>query len=191
MEAPVNRSLSVPLEATVAEKTRFGDGLVRAIRSSSILSAVAGPLAASYLRSIDPIATFAQKALSRVGLCRLARDTWEFRVVWRQGFEDKICTLARDRTLEGIDVVLGFYVDMGYALPSDPKETLYSRLMDALSKDTALVAEMADLQKLPISRQALQRRLLALDAGVERHLAALAHDIVMGHFACVVHGGVE
>jgi hypothetical protein len=190
---PVNRLISFPLQPTAAEKVWFGDDLLRAIQSSFVLSAIARPLAAGYLRSIDPIAIFAQHAFSVLGLRRAERSVWEFRLGWRQWFEDKACAMARDRVLESIEVVLGFYEDMGYLLRRNSKDRLYSRLMNALAEDKAFIAEMAELQKLPVGRSALQRRLLALDVGVEKHMAALAHDMVMTRaaFGGVAFGGVQ
>jgi hypothetical protein len=190
---PVNRLISFPLQPTAAEKVWFGDDLLRAIQSSVVLSFIARPLAAGYLRAVDPIALFAQHAFGAIGLHRAERSAWEFRLGWRQWFEDKVCAMARNHTMEGIDVVLGFYADMGYLLLPNSKEELYLRLMGTLSEDSALLAEMADLQKLPVGRLALQRRLLALDAGVERHMADLAHEMVMAPavFEGVASGGVQ
>jgi hypothetical protein len=190
---PVNRLISFPLQAPAAEKVWFGGDLLRAIQSRVVLSAIARPLAAGYLRSIDPIGIFAQRVFATFGLRQAERLVWEFRLGWRQWFEDKVCAMARDHTMEGIDVVLGFYADMGYLLLPNAKEELYSRLMGSLCEDSVLLAEMADLQKLPIGRLALRRRLQALDAGVERHMADLAHEMVMAPavFEGVVSGGVQ
>jgi hypothetical protein len=191
----VNRLICFPLQApaTVDGRISFGEGLLRAIQSSVVLGPIARLLAAGYLRSIEPTAIFTQHVFSALGLRRAERLAWEVRLGWRQWFEDKVCTLARDRILEGIDVVLGFYADMGYLLLPNPKEELYSRLTGALCEDPVLLAEMADLQKLPIGQLALQRRLLALDAGVERHMADLAHEMVMAPivFEGVASGGVQ
>jgi hypothetical protein len=186
----VSRSVSLPLDASVGAvgNVCFGERLLRAIQSSVVLSVIARLLAAGYLRSIDPIGIFAQRVFSTLGLRRAEHLAREFRVGWRQWFEDKVCVMAHDRTMEGVDVVLGFYRDMGYFLTSDLREKLYVRLMNALSGDGAFIAEMVELQKLPVGRLALQRRLLALDAGVEKHMAALAHEMVM---TPIVLDGVE
>jgi hypothetical protein len=192
---PVNKLISFPLQApaTAAEKVWFGDDLLRAIQSNVVLNAIARGLAAGYLRSIDLIAILAQHAFGALGLRRAERLVWEFRLGWRQWFEDKACAIARDRILEGIEVVLGFYADMGYLLPRNSKDKLYSRLMNALAEDKALIAEMVDLQKLPVGRFALAQRMLALDVGVERHMAGLAHDLVTTRtmFGGVASGGVQ
>jgi hypothetical protein len=160
--------------------------------SRSALLAIVRLIAAGYIRSIDPIEMLAQRFFTTLGLRRAEHTVWEFRTVWRQWFEDRICAMAHDRILRGIDVVLGFYADTGYLLLPNPKEELYLRLMGALCEDSMFLAEMADLQKLPVGRLALQRRLLALDAGVERHLADLAHEMVMDPtmFEGVASGGV-
>ena len=136
------------------------------------------------------LALFAQRLARRLGLRRVEQCAFEIRVGWRQWFEDKLCLVAQTRVLEGIECVLDFYSDMGYLLPPDPISELYSRLMDALCEDTALIAEMGELQKLPISSKAMQLRILAFDAGVEKHMAALAHEVVMGDMA-VISGGVR
>jgi hypothetical protein len=191
MKGIAGESMSLPIKtsAGAAENDWFGKRLPREIQSSVI----ARLIAAGYLRSIDPLAIFGQHAFGVIGLRRAERSAREFRLGWRQWFEDKVCTMARDRILEGIDVVLGFYADMGYLLLPNPKEELYLRLMAALSEDPAFLAEMVDLQKLPIGRLALQRRLTALDAGVERHMADLAHEMVMDPtmFEGVASGGVQ
>jgi hypothetical protein len=159
----------------------------------SVLLAILRLIAAGYIRSIDPIGMLAQRFFTTLGLRRAEHAVWEFRTVWRQWFEDRTCAMAHDRILRGIDVVLGFYADTGYLLLPSPKEELYFRLMGALYEDPAFLAEMADLQKLPIGRLALQRRLEALDAGVERHMADLAHEMVMdpAMFEGVASGGVQ
>ena len=72
---------------------------------------------------------------------------------------------------------------MGYLLPASPEKILYSRLAGSLAQDKVFTVEMAELQKLPVGRTALQRRILALDSAVERHISALAHDVVVGHMA--------
>lgn len=190
----MGRSVSLALDASsVAGNVWFGERLLSAIQSSFVLSPIARLLAAGYLRSIDPVAIFAQRVFSALGLRRAERLAWEFRLGWRQWFEDKVCTMAHDRILESVDVVGGFYTSFDYSVPPDLQEKLYSRLVDALSTDTALSAEMVKLQKLPVGRLALQRRLLAVDAGVERYMAPLAHDMVIGHFAFddVASGGVQ
>ena len=191
----MSRSVSLPLDASVsaAGEAQFSSRLLQRYCAVFPLARSRGFLAAGYLRAVDPIALFAQRVFCMFGLRRAERLAWEFRVGWRQWFEDKVCTMARDRTLEGIDVVLGFYADMGYLLLPNPKEELYSRLMCALREDSVFLAEMADLQRLPIGRLALQRRLLALDAGVERHMADLAHEMVMAPtvFEGVASGGVQ
>jgi hypothetical protein len=161
------------------EKAQFSDRLLRAIEDSFVLSAIARLLAAGYLRSVDPVVLFVQSLASMFGLRHAAYFAWEIRLGWRQGFEDKICAITHARILASIDVVLDFYGDQGSLLPPRPKDVLYSRLVDALSEDRLLAAEMAELQKLPIGRAAFQRRILALDAGVELHLAALMHEMVM------------
>jgi hypothetical protein len=190
MKGIAGESMSIPINASAgtAGTDWFGKRLPREIQ----FSVIARLIAAGYLRSIDPIAIVAQQAFGAIGLRRAERSAREFRLGWRQWFEDKVCTMARDRILEGIDVVLGFYADMGYLLLPNPKEELYLRLMGALSEDPTFLAEMAYLQKLPIGRLALQRRLLALDAGVERHMADLAHEMVMDPtiFEGVASGGV-
>lgn len=155
-----------------------------------VCNAIKRSLAAAYLRSVDPLALFAQRLARRLGLRRVEQCAFEIRVGWRQWFEDKLCLVAQTRVLEGIECVLDFYSDMGYLLPPDPISELYSRLMDALCEDTALIAEMGELQKLPISSKAMQLRILAFDAGVEKHMAALAHEVVMGDMA-VISGGVR
>jgi hypothetical protein len=191
----VNRFVSLPLGApvVVAGKVRFSERLLRAIQCNFALSTFSRLLAAGYLRSVDPIALCAQRAFRLFRLRHAEYQAWEFRIYWRQRFEDKLCAMARGRTLASIDVVLTFYTDLGYLLPPRSKDVLYSRLMNALEEDTALGAEMATLQKMPIGVTALRRRILALDAGVERHMAALAHDMVMRPVACdgVVSGGVQ
>jgi hypothetical protein len=155
-----------------------------------VCNAIKRSLAAAYLRSVDPLALFAQRLACRLGLRRVEQSVFEIRVGWRQWFEDKLCSVAQTRILEGIECVLDFYSDMGYLLPPDPISELYSRLMDALCEDAALIAEMGELQKLPISSNAMQQRILAFDAGVEKHMAALAHEVVMGDMA-VISGGVR
>ena len=158
-----------------------------------LLGAIRRLLAAGGLRSIDPIALFAQRLARKFGLRQLECSAFEIRIGWRQWFEDKLCTITQARILEGIDVVLGFYADMGHLLPPGSEDVLYSRLTNALSEDAVLIAEMAELQKLPIGTTALQRRILALDAGVELHMATLAHDMVMSDsgFESAILGGVE
>ena len=150
-------------------------------------------LTAGGLRSIDPIALFVQGLAQKFGLRQIERSVFEIRIGWRQWFEDKLCTITEARILEGIDVVLGFYADMGHLLPPGSKDVLYSRLTNALSEDAVLIAEMAELQKLPIGTTALQRRILALDAGVELHMAGLAHGLVMtdSGFDSGMSGGVD
>jgi hypothetical protein len=191
----VSRSVSLPLgsRVVVAGNVWFGGRLLRAIQSNFVLSAIARLLAAGYLRSVDSTALFAQGALNLVGLHRSACQIWKFRRDWRQWFEDKICAIARLRILASVDVVLGFYADIGYLLPPHSKEVLCSRLMGSLSEDSVLAAEIAELQKLPIGPASFQRRILALDASVELHMAVLAHDIVGGHspFDGVVSGGIR
>jgi hypothetical protein len=150
-------------------------------------------LAAGFIRSIDPIALFAQRLARKVGLRQLECSVFEIRIGWRQWFEDKLCTITEARILEGIDCVLNFYADIGHLLPPGSKDVLYSRLTNALSEDTVLIAEMAELQRMPISTTALQKRILALDAGVELHMAPLAHDMVMSDsgFDSAISGGGE
>ena len=157
------------------------------------LGAIRRHLAAGFLRSIDPIVLFVQRLARNLGLRQLECSVFEIRIGWRQWFEDKLCTITEARILEGIDVVLGFYADMGHLLPPGSKDVLYSRLTNALSEDAVLMAEMAKLQKLPIGTTALQRRILALDAGVELHMASLAHDLVMtdSGFDSAISGGVR
>ena len=157
------------------------------------LGAIRRLLAAAGLRSVDPIALFAQRTAKRFGLRQLECSVFDIRIGWRQWFENKLCTITQARILEGIDVVLGFYADMGHLLPPGSKDVLYSRLTNALSEDAVLVAEMANLQKLPIGTTALQRRILALDAGVELHMAGLAHDLVLtdSGFDSTISGGVR
>jgi hypothetical protein len=191
----VSRSVCLPLDPSVvvAGNVWLGERLLSAIRSSIVLSAIARLLAAGYLRSIDLIALFAQRAMNLVGLHRPACRIWEFRRDWRQWFEDKVCMLAQARILASVDAVEGFYRTFDYSVPPDLQEKLYARLIDALSSDTVLSVEMVELQKLPIGLFALKRRLLALDAGVERYIAPLAYDMVIGHFAFddVASGGVQ
>jgi len=79
-----------------------------------------------------------------------------------------------------VDLVLDFYADMGYGLPFGSQGVLDSRLTRALGNDALLIAQMAELQKLPIGAKALRLRLLALDACVERHMPALAHNTIVG-----------
>jgi hypothetical protein len=160
-------------------KAKFSDRLLRAIECVFAAGAIGRLVAAGYLRSVDPVAWFVQKLAGMFGLRRAAYFAWEIRVMWRQLFEDRICAITNTRILASIDVVLDFYSDTGYRLPSRPKDELYSRLVDSLSEDRLLAAEMAQLQKMPIGRAAFQRRILALDAGVELHLAALVHEMVM------------
>ena len=157
------------------------------------LGAIRRLLANACLRSIDPIVLFVQRLARKFGLRQLECSVFEIRIGWRQWFEDKLCTITQARILEGIDVVLGFYADMGHLLPPGSKDVLYSRLTNALSEDAVLMAEMAELQKLPIGTTALQKRILALDAGVELHMAPLAHDMVMrdSGFDSTISGGVE
>ena len=157
------------------------------------LPAIRRLLAAGGLRSVDPLALFVQRMARKFGLRQLECSVFEIRIGWRRWFEDKLCTIAQARILEGIDVVLGFYADMGHLLPPGSKDVLYLRLTNALSEDAVLIAEMAELQKLPIGTTALQRRILALDAGVELHMATLAHDMVMSDsgFDSAISGGVE
>jgi hypothetical protein len=173
--------------------SRSVERLLSAIQSSIVLGAIARLLAAGYLRSIDSMAMFAQRALNLVGLRRYACQVWEFRRDWRQWFEAKICAIARQRILASVDIALGFYADMGYLLPPRSKEMLCARLMGSLSEDSVLAAEIAELQKLPIGLASFQRRILALDASVELHMAVLAHDIVGGDgpFDGVVSGGIR
>ena len=191
----MSRSVSLPLDASVSapREAQFRSRLLQTLLCGFPVGAIARLLAAGYLRAVDPITLFAHRVFSTLGLRRAERLAWEFRVGWRHWFENKVCTMARDRTLEDIDVVLGFYADMGYLLLPNPKEELYLRLMCALREDSVFLAEMADLQRLPIGRLALQRRLLALDAGVERHMADLAHEMVMAPtvFEGVASGGVQ
>ena len=160
-------------------KAKFSDRLLRAIECVFAAGTIGRLVAAGYLRSVDSVAWFVQKLAGMFGLRQAAYFAWEIRVAWRQRFEDRICAITHARTLASIDVVLDFYGDMGYLLPSRPKDELYSRLVDVLSEDSLLAAEMAELQKLPIGRAAFQRRILALDAGVELHLAALMHEMVI------------
>jgi hypothetical protein len=194
-ESPLTRFASISLYEypAAAGKARFSDRLLSAIQSNIVLNAIARLLAAGYLRSIDATALFAQGALNLVGRHRSACQMWEFRRDWRQWFEDKICAIARLRILANVDVVLGFYADMGYLLPPHSKEVLCSRLVGSLSEDSVLAAEIAELQKLPIGPASFERRILALDASVELHMAVLAHDIVGGHspFDGVVSGGIR
>lgn len=191
----MTKFVSLPLDEHpgATGKAQFSDRLLRAIQCIFAPDTIGRVVAAGYLRSIDPMAVFAQRALSFVGLRRPAYQIWEFRVGWRQWFEDKICAITNARILASIDVVLDFYGDMGYLLPSRPKDELYSRLVYALSGDRLLAAEVAELQKLPIGPAAFQRRILALDAGVEVHLAALMYEMVRSHpeLNGVVSGGVQ
>jgi hypothetical protein len=161
-----------------AGKAKFSDRLLGATEYIFAAGTIGRVVAAGYLRSVDPIAWFVQKLAGMFGLRPAAYFAWEIRVAWRQWFEDRICAITNTRILASIDVVLDFYADTGYRLPSRPKDELYSRLVDALSEDRLFAAEMAELQKLPIGRAAFQRRILALDGGVELHLAALMHEMV-------------
>lgn len=160
-------------------KAKFSDRLLGAIEYIFAAGTIGRVVAAGYLRSVDPIAWFVQKLAGMFGLRRAAYFAWEIRVALRQWFEDRVCAITHERIVASIDVVLDFYADTGYRLPSRPKDELYSRLVDALSEDRLFAAEMAELQKLPIGRAAFQRRILALDAGVELHLAALMHEMVI------------
>jgi hypothetical protein len=189
----VNRSVSLPFDTPPSAAGKLCERLPRSMRNILAFSVIQRLLAAAYLRSIDPIALFVQRLARKFGLRQLECSAFEIRIGWRQWFEDKLCTITQARILEGIDVVLGFYADMGHLLPPGSKDELYSRLTNALSEDAVLIAEMAELQKLPIGTTALQRRILALDAGVEQHMATLAHDMVMSDsgFESAISGGVE
>jgi hypothetical protein len=196
--SPVIKFVSIPLDEHpgATGKAEFSDRLLGAIESIFAAGTIGRVVAAGYLRSVDPVVLFAQSLAGMFGFRQAAYFAWEIRVRWRQLFEDKICAIMHTRILGSIDVVLDFYGDMGYLLPPRPKDVLYSRLVDALGEDGLLAAELAELQKLPIGRAAVQRRILALDAGVELHLAALMHEMVMvpsttrwnGFRRCPVHG---
>lgn len=190
----MSRFASIPLETSTnaAEKARLGDRFVTGMQRTFAFGAN-GYFLAVYLRSVDLIAWLAQRALRLFGLHRAEYLIWEFRVGWRQWFEHKVCAISHARVLSSIDVVLAFYRDMGYLLPASPEKILYSRLAGSLAQDKVFTVEMAELQKLPVGRTALQRRILALDSAVERHISALAHDVVVGHMALkgVAPGGVR
>lgn len=182
----MNRDISLALDgdAGAVDSVQFGDRLKAVAHRVFTFGEFGRLLAACYLRSVDPIALAIQRLAGIFGLRTIQREAWEFRVYWRQCFEDKVCALAHDRTLAGVNVVLGFYADMGYVLPSCAQEMLYSRLIGALREDARFIAQLDELQRLPIGAKALQRRLLALDAGVERHMPALAHNVVVGRMSC-------
>jgi hypothetical protein len=175
------RSLGAPTGtvANVESRSRLQEATHRVFT----FGAIGRFLGFCYLRSVDPIALVIQKLAGMVGLRSIEHQAWEFRVYWRQLFEEKVCALAHDRTLAAVDVILSFYADMGYVLPSYPQDVLYSRLIMALGEDGQLIAEMDELQKLPIGADALRQRLLALDAGVERHMSALAHNAIVGRMS--------
>jgi hypothetical protein len=177
----VTKFVSIPLDEHPggSGKAQFSDRLLRAIQCIFAAGTIGRVVAAGYLRSVDPVVRFAQSLASMFGLRQAAYFAWEIRVAWRQWFEDKICAITNTRILASIEVVLDFYADTGYLLPPRPKDEFYSRLVDALSEDRLFAAEMAELQKLPIGLAAFQRRILALDAGVELHLAVLMHEMVM------------
>ena len=181
----MNRDISLTLDADVSAvgNAQFGDRLRMVVHRVFTFGAIGRFLAACYLRSVDSIALIVQRLASMVSLSNIEHQAWDFRVCWRELFEDKICALAHDRILAAVDVVLGFYADMGYVLPSYPQDVLYSRLTRALGEDALLIAQMAELKKLPIGAKALQQRLLALDAGVERHMSALAHNAIVGRMS--------
>jgi hypothetical protein len=185
----------MPLDSSAdgVGKVRFSSRLLRAIQGVFVFRLTGRPLAAAYLGSVDPIASFAQRLTGTLGWRKAEYFAWEIRVGWRQWFEDKVCAIANDRTLASLDVVLSFYDDMSYLLPPRAREVLYSRLTHALRDDTAFTVEMAELQKLPVGPTALRRRILALDAAVETHVAVLAHDMVVGRMALndVARGGVR
>ena len=191
----MSRFLPLHLDTSAggAGKIRSSDRLQQAIECIFAFGIIGRLLAAGYLRAVDPTALFVQRASRLLGLRQAEYLAYEFRVGWRQAFEDKICDLAHTRILASIDSVMGFYADMGYVLPSHSKNLLHSRLVRALSEDSLFTAEMAELQKLPVGALAIRRRMLAVDAGVEIHMSALAHELVMGHMALdgVVSGGVQ
>lgn len=166
--------LLLDVSADATGKIQFGDRMQKAAQRVLAFGIIGRLLAAGYLQAVDPIALFAQRVSGLFGLRQAEYLAFEFRVSWRQWFEDKLCSIARTRILASIDAVMGFYADMGYVLPSHPRDVLCSRLMRALSEDSVLVAEMAELQKLPVGPPAIRRRMLALDAGVEMHMSGYA-----------------
>jgi hypothetical protein len=185
--------LNLDTSAGGAGKIRSGDRLQKVMEYVFAFGVIGRLLAAGYIRALDPTALFVQRASGLFDLRQAEHLAFEFRVGWRQAFEDKICALAHTRILASIDSVMGFYADMGHVIPSHSKNLLCSRLVHALSEDSLFTAEMAELQKLPVGSLAIRRRMLALDASVEVHMSALAHELVMGYMALdgVVSGGVQ
>jgi hypothetical protein len=182
----VNRGISLAFDgdAGAVGKVQFSDRLKMVAHRVFTFGSIGRFLAVGYVRSIDPIALVIQKLAGSVGLSKIEHRLLEFRVYWRQSFEDKVCALAHERTLATVNVVISFYADMGYVLPSGLQDLLYSRLIMALGEDAQLIAQMDELQRLPIGANALRRRLLALDAGVERHMPAVEHDMITGRMSC-------
>jgi hypothetical protein len=181
----VNRGISLALDGDAGGgNVQCSDRLRMVANRVFTFGAIGRFLAVAYARSVDPVALVIQRLAGFVGLSKIEHRALEFRVYWRQSFEDKVCALASARTLATVNVVLSFYADMGYVLPSCAQELLYSRLILALREDAQLVAQMDGLQRLPIGANALRRRLLALDAGVERHMPAVEHDMIAGRMSC-------
>jgi hypothetical protein len=128
-------------------------------------------IAAIYLASIDPVASTVRRIATIVGLAETANRALDFRIQWRERFEAKICAVAEVRLRENVGGLLRLYEDTGYSLP--PKAFLVERITEDLGKDAIFLAEMAELQRLPVSGSALRRRLLALDRAVAAHMAVL------------------
>jgi hypothetical protein len=157
-EFPLAQPARIPLLEQLFERTfKFGS--------------IGRAIAAAYIRAVDPTVWIVQRIATMVGLAQAANRARDFRVRWREWFETKISVMADARLRENVGTLLRLYEDAGYSMPA--AASLVERVIGNFGNDAVFLAEMAELQRLPVSGSALRRRLLAIDRALAAHMAVL------------------